>query len=115
MALFLLVVPGSNAINVHQKSDSLVVYSASWCGPCQILKPKLAKLKKLGFKIYILDVDKLKKDQWRPKAVPTIQFFDGKKNLGNQGLHAGSSIMDFRGKFKPLKKRKPLTIFRFVK
>ena len=60
------------------KADKIVVYSASWCGPCRKLKPILASLKKEGHEVEYLDVDRdAAKLKYHHKAVPTIYFLKG--------------------------------------
>lgn len=39
------------------KADTLVVYSAKWCGPCQAYKPTVEAIKALGYKVVIVDID----------------------------------------------------------
>jgi thiol-disulfide isomerase/thioredoxin len=39
------------------RADTLVVYSAKWCGPCKAYKPTLEAIKALGYKVVIVDVD----------------------------------------------------------
>jgi len=39
------------------KADTLVVLSAKWCGPCQLIKPTLIALKAQGYNIKIHDID----------------------------------------------------------
>lgn len=60
------------------KLPVLDVFSASWCGPCKIVKPILAKLEKdLGsFKLNVIDVDKniqLARENFI-RSVPTIRL-----------------------------------------
>ena len=68
------------------KAETLVVYGAKWCGPCQLMKPLWAKLKKEGYKDHYVDIDnpdpkvpEIHRNK-RPQSVPTIEFWqNGKK------------------------------------
>ena len=60
------------------KADRVVVYSASWCGPCQRLKPILATLKREGYRVEQFDIDKhADKLKYDHKLVPSIYFLRG--------------------------------------
>ena len=57
----------------------LTVYSASWCGPCKMLKPTLESLQSEGYNIDIIDIDK---NQFEAQAkqissVPTFIVYEG--------------------------------------
>lgn len=93
------------------KADILVVYSASWCGPCQASRPQWALLRSQGYKVVYVDIDHPHKHNgdWdyqtpeivekameqRPRAVPTLRFYnsetetflDDKKLTGMQTLN----------------------------
>ena len=56
----------------------LTVYSASWCGPCKMLKPTLENLKSEGYAIDIIDIDE---NQFEAQAqnitsVPTLILYE---------------------------------------
>ena len=58
-----------------RKADRIVVYSASWCPPCQRLKPVIATLKREGYRVEYRDVDRDANRLIYPyTAVPTIFF-----------------------------------------
>jgi len=62
----------------------LVDFFAEWCGPCQMMKPALEKLKrKLGDKVTIIkvDVDKnpMAASTFNIKGVPTLMLFKDKE------------------------------------
>lgn len=82
----------------NAKADAIVVYSATWCIPCQKLKPVLLKLKKLGYRVCVRDYDKIKAGEFRPEKVPAIYLFNGPKLLDSKGLDSRSSVMDFRSR-----------------
>jgi len=51
-------------------------FSASWCGPCKTYKPVIKKLKKAGYPIEIIDIDKepVIAESFRIMSVPTIKI-----------------------------------------
>ncbi len=70
---------GSNVdSNDNSKADRIVVYSASWCIPCQRLKPIVKSLKQEGYRVEYFDIDKdSDKLKYDHRAVPTIYFLRG--------------------------------------
>jgi thiol-disulfide isomerase/thioredoxin len=73
----------------------LLYFTASWCGPCQRIKPLLYKLSE-GFKeeileIYMVDIDANEElsGELQVKSVPTFYLFKGKEL---QGQCTGSDI-----------------------
>ncbi len=69
------------------KANRIVVYSASWCLPCQQLKPVIESLKKEGYKVVYRDIDRdIDRLKYEYTAVPTIFFLYGdvviKKEMG---------------------------------
>lgn len=83
------------------KASTLVVYSAVWCGPCQAMKPTLLQLKREGYKIVILDIDKVSSgeqvDQYKVKAtrsVPEVVWVnDGKVVRRATGIQSRIQIL----------------------
>lgn len=58
---------------------SVVIFSASWCGPCQHLKKNLIrKLPNLD-QVFVVDVDESPEltAEHRIRSVPTALFFEG--------------------------------------
>lgn len=59
------------------------VFSATWCGPCKMIKPHLEELQKEGMNIQFYDVDE--NHQYAIeigiKAVPTLIYFDEDREL----------------------------------
>jgi thioredoxin 1 len=56
--------------------QAIVAFTASWCGPCKLLKPQLVKTSgKIDRTIYIVDVDALDPavlDYYSIRSVPTV-------------------------------------------
>ena len=58
-----------------EMADQIVVYSATWCGPCQQLRPALQSLAQEGYTIVQQDVDRdIDALKYEYNAVPTIYF-----------------------------------------
>ena len=59
----------------------LLYFTASWCGPCQKIKPFVQKLKETypTIEVYLIDVDKAQElsAQFKIKSMPTFCFFKG--------------------------------------
>lgn len=67
------------------QAETLVVYSAKWCGPCQIMAPTLARLKREGYDIVVYDVDKLASGEQtdvhkvrKYRSVPELVWLNGR-------------------------------------
>ena len=56
-------------------------FSAAWCGPCKTFKPVIEKLKKAGYPINIIDIDKepVIAESYRIMSVPTIKIVNEDK------------------------------------
>lgn len=71
------------------KGVVMVDFSASWCGPCQMLKPILEQVSDEGHTVYSVDVDENQQlaMQYRVSSVPTMIIFkDGQKMEESVGL-----------------------------
>ena len=69
----------------------LLTFTASWCGPCKMLKPILQQLHDDGLIVwdnYDIDENKNLATQMAVKSVPTLMFFDG-----NTITHLGTGFM----------------------
>jgi thioredoxin 1 len=67
---------------LNDAKPGLVVFSASWCGPCKVLKPAVHEaetLHKDKLNVLILDVDSSGEDysSCGVTSVPTCIFFKG--------------------------------------
>jgi len=70
-------------LGIVRKADTLVVYTATWCAPCQRLKPVLAGLKREGYTIIIYDVSngsaENDKHGLEYTSLPTLYWLAGTK------------------------------------
>lgn len=87
---------GLNPTIPEGKADTLVVYSATWCGPCQAMRPTWVALRAEGYKVVYVDVDEPHKydgrwpyqtaelvdrvTQYEPRAVPTVRWYNSVTN-----------------------------------
>jgi thioredoxin 1 len=67
---------------IKSKEPVLVDFSATWCGPCKALAPRLHELEAEGkIKVFMIDIDKLRDlaVKFRIMSVPTVFIFSGGK------------------------------------
>lgn len=67
---------------MNQKTLVLVDFSATWCGPCKALHPKLVQMAKDRPEVtfVMVDVDVIDSDTFGVRAMPTLQLWrDGAK------------------------------------
>ncbi|WP_308539981.1 thioredoxin [uncultured Murdochiella sp.] len=79
------------------KGVCLVDFSATWCGPCQMLAPVLEEVSAEGHTVYSVDVDEEGQlaMEYRVSGVPTMIFFkDGEKKEQLVGLTPKKTILD---------------------
>lgn len=86
----------SNAIN--SATPTLVDFYATWCGPCKMMHPILAQLKKkVGDKAKILTID-VDRNQalaasYRIQSVPTVIVFKGGEvKYRGSGVHQADDL-----------------------
>lgn len=82
---------------------SVVDFSATWCGPCQMLAPVLEQIAEEGHTVYTVDVDESSQLalEYRVSSVPTMIFFkDGEMQDQIVGLVPKETIID---RFEALK------------
>ena len=94
-----------NITQILQQDEYLLFYfTASWCGPCQKIKPMILKLKDGlqtdNIKFYTIDIDE--NDELCEKcgitSVPTFILFKNKKSLGTT---KGANIVSVAELIKP--------------
>lgn len=82
---------------IQNKETMLVSFSASWCGPCKMLKEELKKVESLT-PIYKIDVEE---DidfsrQYSVRSVPTMKMFkEGSVVSTTVGLQSAPDINKF--------------------
>ena len=74
---------------IHSEKPVLVDFYAEWCGPCQIMKPRILDVaERIGedAKVVQIDVDKEKEiaERFRIQSVPTLIIFKKGKQLWRQ-------------------------------
>jgi thioredoxin 1 len=62
---------------IMSAKESVVAFTAEWCGPCKQLKPQFAKASVLDSNkdYFIVDIDKIDKkylDEYNIKSVPSV-------------------------------------------
>lgn len=87
------------------KADILVVYSASWCGPCVAMRPQWTLLRSQGYKVVYIDVDEphkyddkypgqteefvAKVSKSLPPRVPHVKYWNSDKEEFLKAFHVG--------------------------
>ena len=78
--------------NMEKKVLSLLYFTASWCGPCQKIKPFLKELSEslktsgeYNIEFYMIDIDNNEEfcDKCNIRSVPTFFIMNGKDLLGS--------------------------------
>ena len=74
---------------IHSDKPVLVDFYAEWCGPCQMMKPRILDVaERIGedAKVVQIDVDKEKEiaERFRIQSVPTLIIFKKGKQLWRQ-------------------------------
>jgi thiol-disulfide isomerase/thioredoxin len=89
----------SKQLNALKSSSekSIVVFSASWCGPCKILSQNIdqVKAKLPNAKIYKIDVDEnndLALDE-NIQSVPTVLYLGNKEPITKKGVQTVGELL----------------------
>ena len=78
--------------NMNKNVLSLLYFTASWCGPCQKIKPFLKELSEslktngeYNIEFYMIDIDSNEEfcDKCKISSVPTFFIMNGKDLLGS--------------------------------
>ena len=74
---------------IHSEKPVLVDFYAEWCGPCQMMRPRILDVaERIGedAKVVQIDVDKEKEiaERFRIQSVPTLIIFKKGKQLWRQ-------------------------------
>ena len=94
-----------NVKQIIEQSEYLLFYfTASWCGPCQKIKPQIIKLKEglktNNIKFYMIDIDENDTlcEKCNIKSVPTFILFKDKQEIGQCN---GANIIPVAELIKP--------------
>lgn len=81
----------------------LCVFSATWCAPCQKMKPDLESMRADGYLVYIIDTDKSREqaDAMGVKSLPTIVMMAGGKERARLiGRQDGATLRKLFDRFR---------------
>jgi thiol-disulfide isomerase/thioredoxin len=94
----------------EDKGDILVVYSATWCGPCQAMRPQWTLLRSQGYKVVYIDIDNPhafvgafdyitteivdKALEKRPRSVPTLRYYNSSTRAFLKHERVGYTSLD---------------------
>ena len=84
---------------IQSPKPVLVDFYAEWCGPCQIMKPRILDVaERMGddIKVILVDVDKEKElaTRFRIASVPTLIIFkNGKQQWRQSGIISAHALM----------------------
>lgn len=65
-----------------EKNENMIIdFHATWCEPCKLMKPEIAKALENGVKIYKIDIDKYRETaiQYGVRVMPTLIVIKDKK------------------------------------
>lgn len=65
-------------VSTHGRTGEVLFFNASWCGPCRQMKPIVSQLKRQGFHMRDIDIDKNQNlaTKYGIRAVPTFVFVE---------------------------------------
>lgn len=79
--------------------NKLIIFSASWCGPCKAMAPAVEELKSQypdNVTKYDIDAEQELRDTFEIRAVPTIILLDSKIIVGRKtGSMSAKALEDF--------------------
>ena len=90
-------------IDAHEYEHFVLDFTASWCGPCQVIAPQFESLSKEDdfkhVKFYKVDVDENEElcEEYDISCMPTFVFLKDKKKID---LQTGADIKKIREKLQ---------------
>ena len=84
---------------IQSPKPVLVDFYAEWCGPCQMMKPRILDVaERMGddLKVIQIDIDKEKElaERFRIQSVPTLIIFkNGKQQWRQSGVISAHALM----------------------
>ena len=79
--------------------SKLVYISASWCGPCKMFGPVMAKVADYGIPVQKLDADKDQSSvmQYGVRSIPTVVKVDANGNMIDKfvGVKTQQEVINF--------------------
>lgn len=84
---------------IQSPKPVLVDFYAEWCGPCQMMKPRILDVaERMGddIKVVQIDIDKEKElaERFRIQSVPTLIIFkNGKQQWRQSGVISAHALM----------------------
>lgn len=65
------------------EQNYVIVFTATWCGPCKRAHPHIEKLQKEGYQILFVDVDKHAhvRENFKIESIPTFVAFDASEEV----------------------------------
>ncbi len=96
--------PPALPANFGHRSNEVLFFNATWCGPCRQMKPVVSQLRRQGFHLRDVDVDQHRTlaKQYGIHAVPTFVF-----------VEHGQEVKRFSGGTSPERLRKLCANYRF--
>lgn len=72
----------------------VLFFNAKWCGPCRQMKPIVATMRRQGYRMRDIDVDKNKSlaQKYRISSIPTFVFLENGKEVNR--FSGGTSVQN---------------------